>query len=186
MHNRKQQILDAAIRTISRYGVKRTSVADIADEAGVARQTVYNSFADKDAILRETVNYIYASTFDEIKRELTDTEILAERLDIFFDHLAIQKYEMTFSSPEADDIISGFKEVAKEEFEQGHAASRALIEKTLRPYAKSIRESGLGVRDLAEFIERSLANAKSVARDKKHLTKLLMSLKVLVLNLVDE
>lgn len=186
MQNRREQILEAAIRTISRYGVKRTSVADIADEAGVARQTVYNSFSDKDAILRETVVYIYDATFDAIKNEMKNATDFAERLDIFFDHLAVRKYEMTFASPEADDIISGFKEIAKAEIEQGHDVSRALIEKTLRPYAKTIRASGLSVRDLAEFVERSLANAKSIARDKKHLLKLLTSLKVLVLNLVDE
>lgn len=183
MTNRKEQILEAAIRTISRYGVRRTSVADIAQEAGVARQTVYNAFDDKDAILKAVVTYIDENTRKAITGALQDAPGLEQKLDIFIEHLAVQKYEMTYSSPEAEDIVSGFHEIARDEIENGFEASRVIIEKTLRPHAKAIRESGLSVKDLSDFIQRSLVQAKKNAKDKKHLMKLLTSLKVLVLNL---
>ena len=118
MEERKAHILEAAIRTISRYGVRRTSVADIANEAGVARQTVYNAFADKDTILKETVNFVYAQTFKQIKAELKEVDRLDQQLDIFIEHLAVKKYELTNSSPEAEDIVTGFNEVAQEEIRQ--------------------------------------------------------------------
>jgi len=183
MRDRKEKILEAAIQTISRYGVKRTSVSDIASEAGVARQTVYNAFSDKDAILRETVNYLYEKMFNDIKKELQNASTLEQQLDALFEHLAVRKYELTDALPEAEEIISGINEAAKEEIQRGREACRALIEETLRPHDEKIRESGLSVRDLSDFIERSLAHAKTAASDKKHLMKLLTSLKVLVLSL---
>ena len=39
----------------SRYGVKRTSMVDLAQEAGVSRQTLYNVFRNKDDVLRALI-----------------------------------------------------------------------------------------------------------------------------------
>ena len=44
--------LDAAARCFLRYGVRRTSMQDIAAEAGVERTTVYRQVGTKDSILR--------------------------------------------------------------------------------------------------------------------------------------
>ena len=52
MDEKQVAIAEAAIRVISRYGVKRTTMQDIADEAGVVRQTLYNYYKKKDDVLR--------------------------------------------------------------------------------------------------------------------------------------
>lgn len=44
--------LDAAARCFLRYGVRRTSMQDIAAEAGVERTTVYRQVGTKESILR--------------------------------------------------------------------------------------------------------------------------------------
>ncbi len=45
---RQQQILDAAAAVIIRLGYDKTTVGDIADEAGVSRGTVYLYFRGKE------------------------------------------------------------------------------------------------------------------------------------------
>ena len=55
MNSRTQNILEAAQIVFARYGVSKTTMSDIAREAGVARQTVYNAFATKNEVLREVV-----------------------------------------------------------------------------------------------------------------------------------
>ena len=50
---RRRQILDAAVRVISRQGFHSTRVADIADEAGVAYGLVYHYFPSKENVLDE-------------------------------------------------------------------------------------------------------------------------------------
>jgi AcrR family transcriptional regulator len=49
---RRAEILDAALSLFGRYGYRRTSIDDIAREAGIAKGTVYLSFASKDEVFR--------------------------------------------------------------------------------------------------------------------------------------
>ncbi|MDR3498423.1 MAG: helix-turn-helix domain containing protein [Parvibaculum sp.] len=47
-----EQILDAALRLFAQFGYRRTSMDDIAREAGMAKGTVYARFESKEAIFR--------------------------------------------------------------------------------------------------------------------------------------
>jgi TetR/AcrR family transcriptional regulator, fatty acid metabolism regulator protein len=49
--DRRQQILDAAVRVFARQGFHSCRVSDIADEAGVAYGLVYHYFRSKDEVL---------------------------------------------------------------------------------------------------------------------------------------
>lgn len=49
---RRAEILDAALRVFGQYGYRRTSVDDIAGEAGIAKGTIYLSFTSKEEIFR--------------------------------------------------------------------------------------------------------------------------------------
>jgi TetR/AcrR family fatty acid metabolism transcriptional regulator len=53
---KRQQILEAAIRVFARQGFHNCRVADIAAEAGVAYGLVYHYFDSKDEILNEIFN----------------------------------------------------------------------------------------------------------------------------------
>jgi AcrR family transcriptional regulator len=50
-----ERILDAARQLLSRYGLRRTSLADIADHAGVGRATLYRRFSNRDELLAALV-----------------------------------------------------------------------------------------------------------------------------------
>lgn len=45
-------ILDATIRCLSRYGLKRMTVTDVATEAGVGRATIFRHFETKEELVR--------------------------------------------------------------------------------------------------------------------------------------
>lgn len=49
---RNDQIVDAALRLFARYGRKRSSMDDIAREAGLAKATLYLHFKGKDDVFR--------------------------------------------------------------------------------------------------------------------------------------
>lgn len=59
--NNVKRMLNAALTLFSRHGFQRTSMADIAREAGVARATLYLRFADKRAVFAA----LAASVIDE-------------------------------------------------------------------------------------------------------------------------
>lgn len=48
-----QKILDAARASVLAFGVRRTTLADIARRAGVSRMTVYRRYPDAEALLRD-------------------------------------------------------------------------------------------------------------------------------------
>jgi TetR/AcrR family fatty acid metabolism transcriptional regulator len=70
---RRQEILDAAVRVFARKGFHASRVGDIAAEAGVAHGLLYHYFASKDALL-ETI-------FREAWAELLQAFRTAEETD---------------------------------------------------------------------------------------------------------
>ena len=53
---RGDQVVQAAIGVFLRYGYARTTMADIAQAAGLSRPTLYLEFPDKDAIFHAVVD----------------------------------------------------------------------------------------------------------------------------------
>jgi AcrR family transcriptional regulator len=50
--SRRSAILDAALRVFGQYGYRRTSMDDLAREAGIGKGTIYLSFASKDEVFQ--------------------------------------------------------------------------------------------------------------------------------------
>jgi len=53
--DRREQIMDAALRVFARKGFDRASNKDIAREAGITPGLIYHYFASKDALLQATI-----------------------------------------------------------------------------------------------------------------------------------
>ncbi|MDD4052637.1 MAG: TetR/AcrR family transcriptional regulator [candidate division Zixibacteria bacterium] len=60
-NQRKEAILDAFQTLIGRYGVDKTTMQEIADSVGISVGTLYNEFADKEALIDALVNRLEAS-----------------------------------------------------------------------------------------------------------------------------
>lgn len=59
-------ILDAARESVARFGIRRTTLSDIARLAGVSRMTVYRRYPDLPAVLRDLMTREFGSLMDEI------------------------------------------------------------------------------------------------------------------------
>lgn len=66
---KRRRILDAARTLFLRQGIAATSMAGVAADAGVAKQTLYSHFADKDALLREVLNLVRGAHAPEVAGE---------------------------------------------------------------------------------------------------------------------
>jgi AcrR family transcriptional regulator len=51
----RERILDAALTVMSRYGLARLALEDVAREAGVSRQTVYRYVGSRDGLIAATI-----------------------------------------------------------------------------------------------------------------------------------
>ncbi len=181
MDEREQKIVDAAIAVISRYGVKRTTMNDIAGEAGVVRQTLYNVYANKDEVLRAAIRLHADRSLATIEAACARTPDLGDQLDVVFTHLAVKPYDMVHATPHADEIIEGFNAAAKEELVVAEDRYRSAMETLLVPYTEALGKAGLGVPEFADFIVTAFTGFKKRAKSKKHLVGLLATLKTMVL-----
>ncbi len=186
MKTKETDIIDAAMRVFSRFGIKRATMNDIAGEVGVARQTLYASFSTKDDILRATIRLAAERNIAAINTECETAQTLGEKLHIFFTHHAIRPFEKIKASAEPEDLLSGFNAAGEKEIEKSNAAYCAALERILKPYEAQLAETGLTLRGLAELIQVSSAGFKQSAKSKKQLMRLHDALKASVLATLGE
>jgi AcrR family transcriptional regulator len=80
MARTRAAVLDGAARAVEKHGARRTTMADIANLAGIAKGTLYNHFRAKEAV--------FAAAIDAGMRSLTD-ECVTVATEDFADALAL-------------------------------------------------------------------------------------------------
>ncbi len=181
MNAREKAIIEAAVKVFSRYGVKRTTMNDIAAEAGIARQTLYNAFSNKDEVLQATIRLFSDEATARIEAEFETRSDLGDRLDVIFRHIALEPYDLLNASPNAEDIVAGFNASSQKEIAAAAERNRVIIAETLAPSKEAIEQSGVSLDQFADFVQRSASGAKYSAGSRKHLLSLLKALKVATL-----
>lgn len=68
--SREGQILDAAEAVFMRYGPRRTTMEDIADEVHISRPAIYQYFKSKRELLRHVVERLHRETLKTVATEL--------------------------------------------------------------------------------------------------------------------
>jgi AcrR family transcriptional regulator len=73
-------IQDAAMAVITRKGIDETTIQNVADEAGIAKGTVYLYFRDRDELLAKTANRAFEKLVAELEPTFNAPGPFAERL----------------------------------------------------------------------------------------------------------
>ena len=107
------RIVEAAIGVFVRYGAKKTTMADIAEAAGISRQTVYASFGDKDGIIVACIRHVSEASLAAIRARLGGCGTLGERLDVYFEETVVKSFEMLQEAGDPEDLISGHNQAGQ-------------------------------------------------------------------------
>ncbi len=172
MEDRERNILEAATRVFLRYGVKRASMGDIAAEAGVARQTLYNSYTNKDDILRGSIRLFGHDAVAAIEAELPLQSSLEGRVSLILNEMAVKPYAILHSSPNAQDLIDGYNAAGRDELEANYVTFQGYLADAFKGHEAALAENGMTPDLLAEILRRAAATFKHQARDEKHLRTL--------------
>ena len=126
-------VLDAAERAFGRLGFGRTTIDDIADEAGVSRSLVYRHFGSRDEILTGVIGRITDALTADLAQRLDETQSLGDFIEDAMVHVVV----MVRSDP---SLISVFSDGGRA------AAGRVVgttgdIKERARRFARSILES---------------------------------------------
>jgi AcrR family transcriptional regulator len=74
----RERILEAAALCFARFGIAKTTLGDVAREAGVARVTVYRQFVDKEALFAGTTARIIRRRWRDIADGVGSRDSLRE------------------------------------------------------------------------------------------------------------
>jgi len=66
----RKVVREAAIACFGRYGVHRTSMADIADAAGISRKTLYRVFDDRPSLIEHLLAHRLRALGDDIRKKI--------------------------------------------------------------------------------------------------------------------
>ena len=104
------RILTAAENIFARFGYRRASMSQIAEEAGLTRQALYHHYDSKEALFRAVVELLHEGAYEaEAAAGLHQEEagggladILAAQIDARFRYLI----ECVEDSPQAEELLS--------------------------------------------------------------------------------
>ncbi len=106
----KQKLLKGAITCVSRWGIEKTSLNDIAREAGCARQTVYNYFKNRDAViiaaLMESATVFSEKLIAHIDKLPTPGEKAIEAMMYTLKHLPNEPYLQLIADPKLSALYN--------------------------------------------------------------------------------
>jgi AcrR family transcriptional regulator len=104
---RIEQVADAALRLFARYGYKRTSMDDIAKEAGLAKATLYLHFKGKDDVFRAMFTLIGGRVEARCREVMAPEAPFAARLRA----LLLAHYGMAYASFGTGEHLAELKAV---------------------------------------------------------------------------
>ena len=115
--DRREAILAAAPAIWTHYGFRRTSVEEIASEAGISRSGLYHHFPNKEAIFRALAGALQERALQETERVAKAPELELEERLVAMLEAKLQREALT-----TNDWLEGleaFKEKRPARFE-GH------------------------------------------------------------------
>ena len=86
---RRQQLIDATIKSISKKGLGSLTLADVANEAGLSQGIVNLHFNSKDNLLNETLRFLaedydaqFMKTYESSSRDASETLLALMEMDL--------------------------------------------------------------------------------------------------------
>ena len=79
------EVLDQALELFRARGFKHTSFADLVDELGVSRQSLYDTYGDKQTLYQTALRRYLDRSLDQLRRKLADEAPVRHVFTQFFD-----------------------------------------------------------------------------------------------------
>lgn len=173
-----RRIVEAATSLFSRYGFRRTSMDLVAQEAGVAKPTVYAYFDDKEALFRAVVAQVCEQLLAGAAEASRKEGPLAERVAAMLSAKFTRYWELVRASPHAQELLGSQESLGAETVQRFDKAFLELLCATLREGSRELdlERAGLTVPSLAALLLRAASgadyDATSAATHRKHLAEL--------------
>jgi AcrR family transcriptional regulator len=134
----REAILDAAFVRFSGYGLRRTSMEDIAREARVSRASIYFHFGSKDQVFRALAERLHEQNLTAMRAAAAATGPVESRIRGALEARLGSFVEITYSSPHGDELLDEHNRVCGDIA----AASQGVALKILRGLVREATATG--------------------------------------------
>ena len=171
---KRDRALAHAFVAFTKHGFKRLSMQDLANHMGVSRGTLYLWFKDKEEVFKATTRYYANGLIKEIEADIGKKKTAEDRILFAFEIWAIKDFEKHRFSPEALEIVEGYKSFAKEEYEEAHQKFEGVVSAQLKILFKLEPERKILAADrLAHLIVASSRGFKLYAKNGEDLRRMI-------------
>ncbi|WP_378940900.1 TetR/AcrR family transcriptional regulator [Mesorhizobium sp. ANAO-SY3R2] len=159
-------ILDAALPVFIRYGFRKTSMADIAQAAGISRASLYLAFSNKEQLFRAGSARAHAKAMDEVGLALSGEGDVVARIEA-----AITAFQSSLIAPfggsaEAAELFTANMALAEDITLDTRARLLEQLASHLSKAAQNgeinLSNVGAGPKDLADMIVSAMDGIKHV------------------------
>jgi AcrR family transcriptional regulator len=176
-----ERILAAAMTRFSHYGYRRTSMEDIATEAGVARASLYLQFQNKEEIFRSLARQLHDEALDGAEAALEQPGPLAKRLQAAAEAKTLRFMEVAYGSPHGMELLDESGRLCGGMAAETETSFRKLLARELRRASQAgeidLAAASLTAADAAELLTRAMSGLKgpgfTVATYRKQLGAML-------------
>lgn len=124
---RRAEILEAAKSCFLRYGYGKTSLDDIAKEAGLSRPLLYRKFANKEAIFSAVYDAVFLAQFDKAVPIAEGRGSKRDRLLRMIEVVCVEPYSLILQAPMAEEFWAACEAVIPEILQDHRKKWRALL-----------------------------------------------------------
>lgn len=157
---RRRQLVEAAIRVMTRDGVAKATTRSICAEAGVSLSVFHYCFDSKQALIEDVMETITAHSVTPVAERIqpgADTRAAVRAaLHTYWEHVLAHPDEhmLTYELTQYALRQPGFEYLAERQYEQYAAANRALLDHLCRDLGLELLvPDGTLVRYLASMID---------------------------------
>jgi AcrR family transcriptional regulator len=181
------RILSAAENVFARFGYRRASMSEIAQEAGLTRQALYHHYPGKEALFRAVVEQLHELAYEAeaaagLNQERAGgglADILAAQIGARFQYLL----ECIEESPQADELLSEHQLQTRDlyqSFIEHNADLRAeTIDRVCARQGLGL-QNGMTSRELARCIQIAIRGFNEIRPNASNLRELDRMIRLLV------
>jgi AcrR family transcriptional regulator len=160
----RERIQRAAFVRFSRYGYRRTSMEDIASEAGVSRAALYLQFRNKEEIFRSLAEDLHTAAIARATAAAATDLAFADRLRETIEAKTLEMVELTCDSPHGVELLDEHNRSCGDVVAAGRKSFLDLLQRLFRRAAAGgeidLAAAGLTAAEAAELLHASLQGLK--------------------------
>lgn len=165
---RKDRIIAAGTDVFLRYGHARTTMADIADNAGISRPALYLVFPRKEDIFAAVIERLIQDKLQQLREALPRLRSLNRKLHFCCEQWAGHGYDLTQAHPDAKDVF----DLAFVPVREMYAVLAGFLADLLRD-AVAASKLKTTPEELAYVLIFAMRGLRDIAEDGAHMRRLI-------------